>query len=168
MFKLNLTMPEEAGQTIIVVFSVTSLDYRSRDSVNQTFEYEIKIVTPIVVTAEVFNRGTVDAVNVTASFFADGDLLGTLDFSLAAGDSRTLYYNWTFSSIKDGKHVVTVSVDDENDIVELSNGNNAFSRTIYVGDQSNIIGGVLLFAVMFLGVIVLLTYFQKPAKKKKF
>ncbi|OGS41706.1 MAG: hypothetical protein A3K67_07925 [Euryarchaeota archaeon RBG_16_62_10] len=168
MFKLNLTMPEESSQTIVIVISVTSMDYRSRDTANQTFEFDIKIVTPITIKAEVFNMGTVDAVNVTASFFADGDLLGTQEFGLGAGDSTVLEYNWTFSSIKDGKHVVTVSIDDENEIVEFSNGNNVFSRTIYVGEQSNVIGGVLMFAVVFLAVIVMLTYLQKPAKKKKF
>jgi hypothetical protein len=168
VFRLNLTMPEQADQTIFVEIIATSEEWTGTDSVNQTFEFEIKVVTPILITAVVHNRGVVDAIDVTASFYADGDLLGTQDFSIAAGDSKVLYYNWTFASIEDGKHTITVSIDDQDKIVEFNDGNNVYTRTIYVGQEGNIIGGVLMVAVIFLAIVVTLTYFQKPAKKKKF
>ncbi|HJX04762.1 MAG TPA: CARDB domain-containing protein, partial [Thermoplasmata archaeon] len=87
--------------------------------------------------------------------------------NLTAGSSQTITYNWTFSSIRSGKHVVTVKIDDPNGLVEFSDGNNEYSITIYVGEQGNPAGGILTVGLMIVIVLFVLTYLQKPAKRGK-
>lgn len=165
MFNITVTMPGEA-QVIKVKINVTSKANDADDNVYKVREYEIKVVSPIVITATVHNTGAVDATNVTAVFYADGILLGDLVFDVPAGGSKVLVYNWTWANIADGEHVVTVIVDDEGELVEFSDGNNVYSMTVYVGSQSNPIGGVLTVAVIIMSVLVALMFMAKPQRKK--
>jgi hypothetical protein len=167
IWKLNITMPDRASQTIKIKVNASSRNVATKEIKYLENEFEIKVVDPIVIRAEIFNNGPVDALNVTAKFFADGALLHTQTFGLPADSSTTLIYNWTFLKIKEGKHVITVSIDDSGSVVEFSNGNNVFSRTIYVEQTSNPIGGVLTIAVIILSVFVGLMYLQKPMRRKK-
>ncbi|MGQ9587446.1 MAG: CARDB domain-containing protein [Thermoplasmata archaeon] len=167
VFRINITMPGEAPQTIRLTINATSKATSTRDSDYTVRIVTIKVVDPIVISAEVFNTGEVDAKNVTAWFYADGVLLGLRVFNVTAGSSRVLIYNWTFLKISDGKHVVSVEVDDPNNIVEFSDGNNAFSRTIYVGTQGNPVGAVLTMGIIAMSILVALTYLQKPVKRPK-
>ena len=164
---LNITMPDRASQTIKIKVNASSRNEATKEIKYLENEFEIKVVDPIVIRAEIFNNGPVDALNVTAKFFADGALLHTRIFNLSANSSTALIYTWTFLKIKEGKHVITVSIDDSGSVVEFSNGNNVFSRTIYVEQTSNPIGGVLTIAVIILSVFVGLMYLQKPIRRKK-
>jgi hypothetical protein len=167
VFKMNITMPGEAPQTIKVRFNVTSKDLSTGDSVEKVREFEIKVVDPIVIRATVYNVGVVTAKNVTAKFYADGIYLGMRTFDLGAGGTKVLSYNWTWLNIDAGKHTVTVVLDDADGIVEFSSGNNVYTMTVYVGDEGNPLGAVLTIGVVIMSVFVFLTYMQKPARKKK-
>ncbi len=163
VFNLTITMPGEA-QTITVRINATS---NGEEDVSEVRDFEVRVVEPIVITATVYNTGSVDAENVKATFYADGILLGEQEFSLAAGASIVLIHNWTWANIADGEHVVTVAIDDEARIVEFSDGNNVYSETIYVGTQGNPVGGVLTVGVIIMSVLVVLMFMAKPAKRKK-
>jgi hypothetical protein len=167
VFKFNVTLPGSGPQIIKLKINATSKDSVSKDSEYKVREFEVEVIDPIVITATVYNTGAVDADNVTARFYADDTLLGSQEFSVAAGSSTTLTYNWTWLNIADGKHIVTVTVDDPNGIAEFSDGNNVLSMTIYVGNQSNPIGGVLTVGVIIMSVLVALTYMAKPARRGK-
>jgi hypothetical protein len=167
IWKLNITMPDRASQTIKIKVNASSRNLATFETKYLENEFEIKVVDPILIRAEIFNNGLVDALNVTAKFFADGALLHTQTFNLPANSSTALIYNWIFLKIKEGKHVITVSIDDTGSVVEFSNGNNVFSRTFYVEQTSNPIGGVLTIAVIILSVFVGLMYLQKPIRRKK-
>lgn len=167
IWKLNITMPDRASQTIKIKVNASSRNIATNEIKYLENTFEMKVVDPIVIRAEVFNNGPVDALNVTAKFFSDGVLLHTRIFNLSANSSTALIYNWTFLKIKEGKHVITVSIDDSGNVVEFSNGNNMFSRTVYVEQTSNPIGGVLTIAVIILSVFVGLMYLQKPMRRKK-
>lgn len=166
-FKFNVTMPSTAPQDIKIRINATSKE--SATSVSRTTEqdFAMKAVDPIVIKATVFNRGSVDAQNVSVDFYADGSLLETRVVTVSASSSQEVKYNWTFLKIKSGKHVVTVTVDDPNDVVEFSDGNNVFSRTIYVGKQGNPAGAVLTMGVIIMSVLVALMYISKPPPRKK-
>lgn len=166
VFSLNITMPGEA-QTIKVRINATSKGTGTSDSTYMVREFEIKVVQPIAIKVTVYNTGDMDAEGVSAAFYADGILLGTETFGVAAGSSTQVVHNWTWANIADGKHVVTVVIDDKNGIVEFSDGNNVLSQTIYIGEQSNPIGGVLTVGVIIMGVLVALTVMAKPAKRRK-
>jgi len=166
VFKFNLTMPAFAPQTIDLVINVTSKGL-TLASVSTETSYEIKVVDPIVIKAEVFNVGESDARNVTVKIFADGTLLQTRIINVSAQSSQTLTYNWTFLKIRDGKHVITVTVNDPDQLVEFSDGNNVYSQVIYVGEQSNIIGGLLTVVVIVMAVFVSLMWLSKPQRRSK-
>jgi hypothetical protein len=167
LFNMTVTMPGEAPQTIKLRVNVTSEDLNSGDTRDKVKDFEIKIVDPIVITATVYNTGAVQAKNVSAKFYADDQFLGERKFDLPAGESTTLLYNWTWLNVAPGKHTVTVVLDSDDSIVEFSTGNNVYSMTIYVGEKSNPLGGVLTIGVIVMSVLVFLTYLQKPASRKK-
>lgn len=164
LFRFNVTLPGEGGQTATLKVNVTS-KYNTKESTYKVKEYEIEVLKPIVISATVYNRGSVAANNVTARFFADGELLGSQLFSLAAGGSATLTYNWTSQAMSDGEHTITVTVDDTSGIAEFSDGNNVMTMTIYVGDEGNPVGAVLTIGVIIMSVLVVLTYLQKPSRR---
>lgn len=166
LFRFNLTMPGYAPQKIKIVVNATS-KARTLESRSIVVEFEMKVVDPIVIRAEVFNLGPVDARNVTAKFYADGMYLATRIFNVSAQSSTTVSYNWTFSTIKDGKHVVSVIIDDPSRIVEFSDGNNAYSLTIYVGEEGNALGALLTIGVIIAAVLFALMYLQKPIRRGK-
>jgi len=167
VFKFNLTMPAEPGQNVKISLNATSTEWKTGESTYTSAEFEIKVVDPIVITAQVFNKGVVDAVNATARIYADGLLLDTQVINVTAGSSKTITHNWTFSSIRNGKHVITVTIDDPSGLVEFNDGNNEFTITIYVGVQGNPAGAVLTVGLMIVIVIFVLTYMQKPMKRGK-
>lgn len=167
VFKVNITMPGEAPQSIKVRLNVTSKDPSTGDSAEKVREFEIDVVDPFILRATVYNYGAVEATNVTAKFYADGTYLGMRTFNLPAGGSRVVSYNWTWLNIDAGKHTVTVVLDSSDGMVEFSNGNNVYTMTVYIGDEGNPLGAVLTVGVVVMSVFVFLTYLQKPARKKK-
>ncbi|HUU07517.1 MAG TPA: CARDB domain-containing protein [Thermoplasmata archaeon] len=167
VFRFNVTMPGEAGQTIKVKVNVTSKDPATGDEVDKVREFEIEVVDPIIITATVYNVGSVEAKNVTAKFYVDDIYLGKQVFDILAGGSKKLTYNWTWLNIGNGEHTVKVVLDDANDLVEFSSGNNVYTMTVYIGKESNPLGAVLTVGVIVMFVFTFLTYLQKPARKKK-
>lgn len=167
VFKFNITMPQVGGQTIEVSMNVTSKAWKGDDETYTHVSFKIKVIEPVVIAVDVFNRGLVDAVNATANFYADGVLIHKQTFNVSAGSSTTLYYNWTVESLRKGKHVIAVVIDEANDLVEFSDGNNVYTRAIYVGKQTNPAGAILTIAVIFVSVFFVLTYLQKPVRRGK-
>lgn len=167
VFVMNVTMPKTAPQTIKIRINATSKDSATSVSSSAEREFSMKVVDPIVISTTVYNKGPVDAVDVAVRFYADDELLEERNISVSAGSSAQIKYNWTFLDIRKGKHVITVAVDDPNNIVEFSDGNNVYSRTIYVGKQGNPAGAVLTIGIIIMSVLVVLMYMSKPQARKK-
>jgi hypothetical protein len=166
VFKFNVTMPSVAPQTVKLRVNVTSTAADATASTFKVRDFDIKVVEPIVISATVYNIGDADVKDATARFYADGTLLATKTFSVAKGSSTTLRHNWTFVKIDEGKHVVTIVIDESEDLVEFRDGNNVYTLTIYVGERSNPIGAVLTIGVVIMSVLVALTVLQKPSRRK--
>lgn len=169
VFKINITMPGEAFQKIKVKINATSEEevITGGESVYKVKEFEVEIVDPIIIEATVYNVGAVDAEGVEAKFYADETLLGSMTFAVPADSSKIITYNWTWASVPNGEHVVKVVIDDPNSIVEFSDGNNVYSMTVYIGSVGNPVGAVLSVGVIIMSVFVMLTFLQKPQKRKK-
>jgi hypothetical protein len=162
---VNITMPEFGPEILTIKIIGTSTASTSGSSVTASTTFEMKVVVPILIKAAVHNNGDVDASNVTAKIFADGVLLDTQVINVSAGSSATISYNWTFLDIKRGRHVVTVTVDDPNDVVEFSDGNNVFSQVIYVGSPGNPAAVGLTIGVIIAAILVALMWLQKPVRR---
>ncbi|MBN1677161.1 MAG: hypothetical protein JW880_01340 [Candidatus Thermoplasmatota archaeon] len=167
VFKLNVTMPGEAPQKIKIAINATSKGGSPQVTKHLEQEFEMKVVDPIIITATIYNRGETDARNATVKFYADGTYLASRVFNVTAGSSAVLTHNWTFDNIRSGRHVITVVVDDANDLVEFSTGNNVYSLTIYVGSEGNPMGAILTIGVIIASVFVGLMWLQKPQKRGK-
>ncbi len=166
VFNFTVTMPGEA-QTIKVRINATSKGESAADNVYKVREFEVKVVAPIILTAVVYNTGSVDVENATAAFYADGILLGTEVFGVEAGESASVVHNWTWANIAEGEHTITVVIDDDLGLVEFSDGNNVYTKTIYVGTEGNPVGAILTVGVIIMSVMVALMIMAKPQKRKK-
>jgi len=167
VWKLNLTLPGEPGQTLKITINATSKNPKTAEIAYKEREFEVIVVDPIVISVTVYNTGDVGVENATARFYADGTLLAEQTFDVPAKSSKNLAQNWTWLKISDGKHVVTVKIDDPNGIVEFSDGNNVYSQVIYVGDQGNPIGGILTIGILVMAFFLGLTLMTKPSKRRK-
>ncbi len=167
VFKFNVTMPVFAPETITLRINATSQN--PTNTVSDTLQKDVKlnVVVPVLLKATLVNKGAVPASNVTAKFFVDGTLLHTAIVNITTNGTQALSYNWTFLKLSRGKHIVTISVDDPNKIVEFSDGNNVITREIWYGKQSNVPGAVLTAGVIVLAVLVFLMWLQKPTRKTK-
>jgi hypothetical protein len=167
VFNVNITMPSVANQTIKITVNVTSVDWNQDNRISATTTFSMKVVMPVMIKARVYNVGAVDAQNVTARFYIDGDLIKTQVFNLSAGNYTNLTYNWTFSNIRQGRHTITVTVDDPAQLVEFTDGNNVMTQVIYLGSQGNPVGAVLAMVLIMVAVLFVLTYLQKPVRRSK-
>jgi len=164
---VNVTMPGEGPQKVTVAIVGTSTAGTSGAKVTVTSEFEMQVVVPVLIEATVTNTGQVDANNVTARIFADGVLLYTRILNVTAGSTATLSYNWSFLKIKSGRHVITVTVDDPNNVVEFSNGNNVFSQVVYIGTPGNPAGVAITIGIIIAAVLVVLMWLQKPLRRQQ-
>ena len=165
VWKFNVTMPSVGDQKIKIRINATSTASAGTSSDIFRADFSMSVVVPVVIKATVLNTGAVDARNVTTRFFADGVLISTQVINVSAGGSSVVSFNWTFLKIRTGKHVVSVAVDEPNDLVEFSDGNNVVSRTIFVGKQSNAVGAIITGAVIVVSVMVFLMWIQKPMRR---
>jgi len=167
VFKLNVTLPVFAPETITLRVNATSQNPTNTFTDTLQKDYKISVVVPVLLKATLVNKGAVPASNVTAKFFADGTLLHTEIVNITTNGTQVLTYNWTFLKLSRGKHIVAITVDDPNKIVEFSDGNNVITREIWYGKQSNVPGAVLTAGVIILAVLVFLMWLQKPMRKPK-
>ncbi len=167
VFKVNITMPSVANQTIKLTVNVTSTEWKEGKQTYASTTFSIKVVMPVMIKAKVYNLGAVDAQNVTARFYIDGDLIKTQIFNLSAGKYTNLTYNWTFANLRQGQHTITVTVDDPAELVEFSDGNNVMTQVIYFGSPGNPVGAVLTMVLIIVAVLFVLTYLQKPVRRTK-
>lgn len=163
LFLLTITGPTNRGELIIRV-NATAVEqdviwYRIK-------EFELNVVEPIHISATLYNRGDQDVNNVVVQLFVDGALKDTKYYSIAAGSSTQVSFNWTFSSIASGEHIVKLVADGPLDLVEFSEGDNVLLKSIYYSKPGNLIRGILSVLIIFVSVILALTILQKRGPQK--
>jgi hypothetical protein len=129
-FTFNLTAPSAATQMTVVV-DVTS-ESNTGSEMSATMNYYVDSVVPIVIWAKVVNQGSMALTGVPVYFYADGDLLEQEDISLAAGESKIVYYNWT-ASVGQGEHEIVVELDPDGQFVRFESGGTVYTQIIWVG-----------------------------------
>lgn len=137
-------------------------------TVNQTEKYTIKVVKPVVISAEVRNSGNVTLTNVPVQFKADGAVINTTAFTIPANSTKTLTYNWTAGGLKDGEHTVEIVLDPNSEFVRFLDGSTTFTATFHKGGTIyGTLNIVLAIMVVLLLVVVFLTYTNRGKKKRK-
>ncbi len=85
-------------------------------------------------TAVVHNAGDAAAATVPVRFAVDGVQVGTIQTitALAAGGTGTVSVPWSTKGVRNGDHVVTVTADPADVVIESDETNNSASRTVTV------------------------------------
>lgn len=91
---------------------------------------EIEVGDSVNLTAEVFNFGNEGATNVAVEFTVDGDRVGEQVISyVPANNSRAVRVAWIATV---GHHIINITVDPTNQIVERNESNNRASISVDV------------------------------------
>jgi hypothetical protein len=163
-FVINVTAPS-TSQLMVLVVNMTST--KGLDTVKATTSMAITTVNAIVISAKVINYGVMAVSGVPVIFSVDGKKIFNTSINLAAGESRTLAYNWTEQGVSQGEHVVTVQLDPNGQFVRFTSGGTIFTETIFVGGGDY--GNINLLMVMLFIMLLVLAYFvyKRPTKKRK-
>lgn len=164
VFNLTVTGTSEVG-TMIVQINATA------DEFGKTWykveQFKIEIVTSVVIKAFIENKGNAPVNNVSVKMLVDGSLVEEKRISLNPVSRIDLVFNWTFRAIPEGKHVITIVIDDPSGVAEFSEGNNVLKKEIYYVTSGNWLRGVLAIGIMFIAFVLIMTLLQKSAKKPK-
>jgi hypothetical protein len=137
-------------------------------TVQQTEKYTIKVVSPLVITADVRNTGNVTLTNVPVQFKVDGAVVNSTVFTIPANSTKTLTYNWTAGGLRDGDHTLEIVLDPGSEFVRFVDGSTTFSSTFHKGGTIfGTLNVLLAIAVVVLLVAVFLTYTNRGKRKKK-
>ncbi len=161
-FSLNITAPS-IPQTLKVVVNATSGN--SARSVRLEKTFSIQILRPIVISQGILNSGDIEAKNVLVKFYVDDVFIGSKVVDVPAKSNVTVKYDWIAQNERPGEHRVKVVMDAQNELVELSEGNNVAYHTIYITGGSTI-STVLWATIGGLLALLFLLYSMKGKKKK--
>lgn len=153
-FRLNVTAPT-SEQTITLVVSISSQAGSTYE--NTTDEKSIVVITPIVLSATFQNTAPTAAVNVTARFYLDGALVGTVQIArINAGGQATATFNYLPVGLQPGTHQVRVEADlDGNGVIDPARGEVAVSDLFYRGTPPLGTGWTILIGIaVFLPVLL--------------
>lgn len=164
IFRFNLTAPSNAADMTITV-NVTSKGPSGQ--VTKSYNYFVRSVVPIAISAKVVNQGTIAVAGVPVHFYADGALLESRTISISAGGSKTVTYNWT-AGPSSGEHKIRVELDPDGEFVRFESGGTVYEQTIWVGgtDWGNF-NAILIGLAVLLGFVAYLVYKRPETKRRK-
>lgn len=165
LFDVKITGPVTSNDDLTV--RITAFANESEISWFRTEEIDIPVVSPVEISTTLYNYGEQDAKNVTVQLLVDGDLKDERSYDIPAGGSVLVSFNWTFSSVSNGDHTLTLIADSTDGVVEFSEGNNVLEKTIYYSTSGNPIRGVLSVIIMFVVIVLVLTILQKSGPRPK-
>lgn len=164
IFNLTITGASTPG-TMIVQVNATA------DEFGKTWyrieRFEIEIVNSVIIKAPIENKGSAPVNNVSVKMLVDGVLVEEKRISLNPISRIDVTFNWTFSSIAEGRHVITLIIDDPSGVAEFSEGNNVLTKEVYYVTSGNWLRGILALAIMFIAFVLIMTLLQKSTKKRK-
>ena len=164
VFKVNIRGPITPGKITVKVNATAteaiSTWYRVK-------EFEIEIIKPIYVEAKLVNNGDVAVNGVSVKMLVDGELMQTEEYNLTGRQIIDLNFSWVAASISEGKHTVTLMIDDPTNIVDFSSGDNVITLDVYYSKSGDILRGVLVLMIIFVTIILILTFLQKKGGSKR-
>lgn len=167
-FVINITAPQIPIDLELVVNATSR---KGNDTAYVTKIKSIKVVAPIMINVTVWNRGLVNVQKVNVKFYVDDQFVGDyLIDNLNSNSSVNITYNWTTKhEFSPGKHILRVSVDADNDMVELSEGDNTIEMPIYIADESEdrVWNWIWLIMGIFLAILFILWAFGGKSKYRR-
>lgn len=165
VFTIKVTAPGSAGKFNVQINATAD---EGRATWFRVEDFELDAVKPVYVNAVLVNNGNSSLTNASVKMLVDGVLKRTESFSIASGQSIQLNFTWVFSTMTEGKHTITLIANDGTNSVEFSTGDNVMTIDVYYSTSGNLIRGILSIMIVFVAIILVLTFLQKkPSSKGK-
>ena len=154
-FVVNVTAPQ-AAQTIYFLI-VSAADYGSSRVVKKD-SYQISVITPIILHAEVKNQGTLPIYNLSLNFTLS-DSSGIIYqghktvSKILPGQTVSVSLTYTNNQLKNGEYSLNVS--SHNPLVKINGQTSSSTSNFYYGQPPNynwifyVAAGVVIFMVFF-------------------
>jgi hypothetical protein len=163
-FTVNVTASSFAED---ITLSVKVNSYNATSSTNITKSIVIKVVKPVVITAEVVNQGNATLSGVHVTFYFDDVKLYNTTIILTSKATKSVVYNWTSQTISNGEHTVRVELDPNSQFVRFASGGTIFTQTVWVGPSDYSSSDGVLIGLFVLLLLVTYFVYKRPAKRRK-
>ena len=164
VFEVDIRGPMTPGKITVKVNATAT---EASNTWYRVKEFEIDIVKPIYIEAKLVNNGDVAVNGVSVKMLVDGKLMQTEKYNLTGKQTIDLNFSWVAASIVEGKHTVTLMIDDPTNIIDFSSGDNVLTLDVYYSKSGDILRGVLVLMIIFMAVILILTFLQKKGGSKR-
>lgn len=95
----------------------------------------------IYINATVRNKGEVEAKDINVTLYIDGEMMQIQNIgTIAAGKVQNVTFEWDATNYKAGDYKVEVTLDSNNTVLELNEGNNKITKTVTLTDISGTAG----------------------------
>lgn len=168
---INVTVPY-AAQTMEFVVRVTS-NY-DNESTFKEVRKKIKVVGPIVLSAEIFNPLDYELKEVPVDFYvripgeSEDRLVGSTTIeSIAPGESVFASFDWVVAEPKAGEYRLTVVIDlDRDGLIDEDAGDSVAVSYFYVGGGVNYMTYILATLLALLIVLSIIWLLRKPKRRR--
>jgi hypothetical protein len=169
-WEINVTVPF-AAQTMTFVVNVTSsLD---NDTDFKLVRTKIRVVGPIVLSAEIFNPLEYELKGVPVDFYvrkpgeSETKLVGSSTIeSISPGGSEFASFDWIVADPEPGEYELTVVVDlDRDGVIDESAGDSKAVSHFYVGGGVSFLTWILVVLIIVLAFLSTMWLITKPRRR---
>jgi hypothetical protein len=167
---INVTAPG-AAQTVTLLVNVTS-EFENESS-SEIVETKIKVVEPIVLSAEISNSLEYELREIPIDFYVKGPneendvLVGSTTIeAIRPGESEFASYDWIVGDPTPGRYRLTVVIDLNRDgVIDTNAGDSVSSSYFYVGGGVNILTYLLAVLLALLIVLSIIWLRRRPRRR---
>lgn len=159
---IKVTMPSTAGKYMLKTeFEITS------GGEKYTRYYPLTVVEPIILTAEIVNKGSIEITLESVAFVIDGKEMDVTDENkniiVPANGSKTVTYEWIVDSPSGGSHSFKLNAKPDGiKDVDLEGLNKKY--TFYVGENDHTLITVIFGIILIILLLVVIWIARKPVK----
>jgi hypothetical protein len=169
-WEINVTVPF-AAQTMTFVVNVTSS--LENDSDFKLVKTKIRVVGPIVLSAEILNPLVYELMGVPVDFYvrkpseSKTKLVGSsIIESIPPGGSEFATFDWIVADPEPGEYELTVVVDlDRDGVIDESAGDSMAVSHFYVGGGVSYVTWILAALIVVLAILATMWLITKPKKR---
>lgn len=164
VFAVKVTGVENPGKMTVQI-NATAFEegiawYRLKD-------FEIDVVVPVYISAVLLNNGEVHVYGVAVKMYVDDEFKEMKTYNISSNGSAAVNFTWVFNTLIEGKHTIKLVIDGQSEVVEFIEGNNVITLDVYYSESGNYLRGILVLVMVFIGVVLFLTFIQKSTKGVK-
>jgi hypothetical protein len=161
---ITVTAPSSAGTYRLVVDYSGNVTVGTEEiEVSGSSYASVRAVAPIILKAEITNKGNVSLSSLTVSFVVDGKAVPDSETTvkdIAPGETDTATFEWVTDSLSPGKHTYRAVI--ETSMVDITGLDR--ESVFYIGHDDYQIATVLVALLFVILVIVLIFVIRKPVK----